>query len=339
MYLELVDKYLNGLQVLDNNIVSIERQRDNIISGVNKVGDDIFSLSNPIDDQVLTMLAKSKTKQDFKSTGIVYGASLGVKAISGIFKFVGETYANIKVDILLKQLIKKKQEVAQAKISFAHEALNWSNSNIDKYLTILNKDISRSVENYDDDKNIYFNARQSAFEICFKCLHINYMAEYLIKVYSVWLKKGDNYAISGKPTKKEVLDDLIRRENGVFGINFSANNFKDELLKTPLKANVLLFLENEVLFEMIPLSFSELLKSKKKLKKESVANCAIISNKIFIEKYKLYKKKKVAKFMSFGLILISIILLYYWNTWGWWNMLIFPLVMCLILWSIIIRID
>lgn len=339
MYLELVDKYLNGLQVLDNNIESIERQRNNIINGVNKVSDDIYSLSNPIDDQAYLMLAKSKTKQNFKSTAIVYGASLAVKAFSGIFNFVGETYANIKVDYLLGQLIKKKQEVAKAKIGFAQEVLDWSNNNIDKSLTLLNIDISRFVENYNEDKLVYFDGRKAAFERSYKCLHIQYLATFLIKVYSIWLKKGDNYAISGKPTKQEVLNDLIKRENGIFETNFSADNFKNELLKVPLKANVLLFLENEDLFEMIPLSFTELLKVKKKLKKESVANCAIITNKIFVEEHKLYKKKKFAKFISYVLILISIVLLYYWNTWGWWNLLILPLVIVIIIAAIEIKND
>lgn len=339
MYLEVVDKYLNGLQVLDNNIESIERQRENIIKGVNKVADDIYSLSNPIDDQAFLMLEKSKTKQDLKSTAIIGGVSLAVKAVSGIFNFVGETYANIKVDYLLGQLIKKKQDVAKAKIGFAQEVLDWSNNHIDKSLTLLNIDISRFVENHNEDKLVYFDGRKAAFEMSYKCLHIQYLATFLIKVYSIWLQKGDSYAISGKPTKKEVLNDLIKRENGIFGTNFSSDNFKNELLKIPLKANVLLFLENEVLFEMIPLSFPELLKTKKKLKKESVANCAIISNKIFVEKHKLYKKKKFAKFISYVLILIIFVLLYYWNTWGWWNLLILPLVIFLIIAAIEIKND
>lgn len=339
MYLELADKYLNGLKVLDNNLESIERQRDNIIKGVNKVSDDIYSLSKPIDDQAYVMLANSKTKQNLKSTAIIGGVSLAVKAFSSIFNFVGETYANIKVDYLLGELIKKKQEVAKAKIGFAQDALDWSNKNIDKSLTILNKDISRFVDNYNEDKVLYFIGRKAAFERSYKCLHIHYLATFLIKIYSDWLNKADNYAISGKPTKKEVLNDLIKRENGIFGTNFSADNFRNELLKVPLKANVLLFLENEDLFEMIPLEFTEFLRVKKKLDKNSVANSAIVKNTTFIKKRKINQKKNFTIFISYSLILISITLLYYWNTWGWWNLLMVPLIIVLIIVAIIIRID
>ena len=329
MNLDELNKHYNTLTSFDSEVKSIQRQIDKIKGSVENVENDLYDFSSTLFKSSGKIFDKAKDEYEIAGSAIVGTAGLATAAIGGIFGAVGGVYADLKGEYLIKKLNSKKKEVALAKISFAHTALKWGEANIDKYLAILKNDLSVNIKNSEDNEKLYYDSRQLAFEICYKCLYIIKLSKNLIVTYNSWIEKKYFNSVS-RISKKEILQNLLYGKNGVFASKLSKEKFIDEISKQPMNATFLLLLENTIFFPFIPLTSKEFISENKKLDKLSLAYLTINNNSAYqnlvrIEKENIRKRnKKIILFLLFAVCVFSIVL--YWGILGWWNLLIVPIV-------------
>ena len=329
MNIEELNKHYNTLTSFDQDVKSIQRQIDRIKGRVENVENDLYDFSCTLFKSSGKIFEKAKDEYEIGGSAIVGAAGLVTAAIGGTFGAVGNLYADIKGNILIKKLNAKKEEVALAKISYAHAALKWGEANIDKYIAILKNDLSVNVKNSEDNETLYYSNRQSAFEICYKCLFVIKLSQNLIVTYNSWIAKKHFNSVS-RISKNEILQDLLYGKNGVFKSKLSKEKFIDEINKQPMNAKFLLLLENKIFFPFIPLTSKEFISENKKLDKLSLAYLTINNNSAYqnlvrIEKENIRKRnKKIILFLLFSVCIFLIVL--YWGVLGWWNLLIVPIV-------------
>lgn len=339
MALEELNKHYNTLTSFDSDVKSIERQINKIKGRVDDVEENFYDFSGTLFNSSGKFFEKSKNEYEIAGSAIVGAAGLATATIGATFGAVGNLYADIKGNILIKKLNSKKEEVALAKIRYAQVALKWGEANIDKYLTILKNDLSVNIKNSDDNDNLYYNGRQKSFEMCFKCLFIIKLSQNLIVTYNSWIEKKYFNSVS-RISEKEILQDLLYRKNGVFASKLSKEKFVDGINKQSLNAKFLLLLENEIFFPFIPLTSKEFISENKKLDKLSLAyltinNNSAYQNLVLIEKENRRKRnKKIILFLLFTICIFLIVL--YWGILGWWNLLVVPVVILSFLFALAI---
>jgi len=329
MNIEELNKHYNTLKSFDNDVKSIQRQINKIKGRVDNVEDDLYDFSNTLFKSSGNLFEKSKNEYDIVGSAIVGATGLATAAIGGTFGVIGNLYADIKGDFLIKKLNKKKQEVALEKISYAHTALKWGEANINKYLSILKNDLSVNINNIEDNEKLYYNSRQLAFEICYKCLYIIRLSENLIVTYNNWIDKKYFNSVS-RISQNEILNELLYHKNGIFNCKLTKEKFISEINKPHINATILLLIENKEFFPFIPLTSKEFIKEGKNLDKSSLAYLSISKNTGYqnllkIEVENLKKRKK--NIILFFLFIICLFLIFtYWGIFGWWNLLIVPAV-------------
>lgn len=329
MDLEELNKHYNMLTSFDNDVKSIERQINRTKGRIDNVEENFYDFSGTLFNSSGKLFEKAKNEYEIAGSAIVGAAGITTSAIGATFGAVGSLYTDIKGNLLIKKLNSKKKEVALAKISFAHTALKWGEANIDKYLAILKNDLSVNIKNSEDNEKLYYDNRQLAFEICYKCLYIIKLSKNLIVTYNSWIEKKYFNSVS-RISEKEILQDLLYGKNGVFTSKLSKEKFIDEISKQPMNATFLLLLENTIFFPFIPLTSKEFISENKKLDKLSLAYLTINNNSAYqnlvrIEKENIRKRnKKIILFLLFSLCTFLIVL--YWGVLGWWNLLIVPIV-------------
>lgn len=339
MNIEELNIHYNTLISFDHDVKSIQRQVDKIKGGVENVENDLYDFSSTLFKSSGKIFEKAKDNHEIAGSVIVGAAGIVTAAIGGTFGAVGNLYADIKGNFLIKKLNSKKEEVALAKISFAHTALKFGEANIDKYLAILKNDLSVNIKNSEDNQELYYDTRQSTFELCYKCLYIIKLSKNLIVTYNNWIEKKNFNSVS-RISEKEILQDLLYGKNGVFVSKLSKEKFIDEISKQPMNATFLLLLENTIFFPFIPLTSKEFISENKKLDKLSLAYLTINNNSAYqnlvrIEKENIRKRnKKIILFLLFSVCIFLIVL--YWGVLGWWNLLIVPIVILSFIFALVI---
>lgn len=330
MNLDELNKHYNTLIAFDSDVKSIERQINRIKGGVDNVEENFYDFSDTLFNGSGKLFEKAKNKYEIAGSAIVGAAGIVTSALGATFSAVGNLYADIKGNILIKKLNAKKEEVALAKISYAQSAQKWGEANIDKYIAILKNDLSVKIKNSEDNDNLYYNGRQKAFEICYKCLFIIKLSQNLIETYNSWIAKKHFNSVS-RIREEEIIQDLLYGKNGLFISKLSKEKFIDEINKQPMSAKFLLLLENKIFFSFIPLTSKEFISENKKLDKLSLAYLTINNNSAYqnlvrIEKENIRKRnKKIILFLLFSICVFLIV--FYWGLLGWWNLLTVPVVM------------
>lgn len=339
MNIEQLNIHYNKLTSFDNDVKSIQSQVNRIKGRVDNVADDFYDFSGTLFKSSGKIFEKSKNEYEIAGSAIVGAAGLATAVIGGTFGVVGNLYADVKGNFLIKKLNSKKEEVALAKISYAHTALKWGEENIDKYLAILKNDLSVNIKNTEDNEKLYYNSRQLAFEMCYKCLFIIKLSQNLIVTYNSWIAKKYLNSVR-RINEEEILQDLLYGKNGVFKLKLSKEKFIDEINKQPMNAKFLLLLENKIFFPFIPLTSKEFISENKKLDKLSLAYLSINNNTAYqnmvrIEKENIRKRnKKIILFLLFAVCIFLIVL--YWGILGWWNLLVVPVVILSFLFALAI---
>lgn len=339
MDLEELNKHYNTLTSFDNDVKSIERLVNKIKGKVDHVEENFHDFSGTLFNSSGKLFEKAKDKYEIAGSAIVGAAGIASSVIGATFGAVGNLYSDIKGNILIKKLNAKKEEVALAKISYAYAALKWGEANIDKYRSILKNDLSVNVKNSQDNEALYYSSRQLAFEICYKCLFIIELSENLIVTYNSWIEKKFFNSVS-RISEKEILQDLLYGENGVFGSNLSKEKFITEINKQHINAAFLLLLENTQFFPFIPLTSKEFIRECKKLDQLSIAYLTINNNSAYqnlvrIEKENKRKRnKKIILLLLFSACIFLIVL--YWGILGWWNLFVLPTVILSFLFALIV---
>jgi hypothetical protein len=339
MDLEELNKHYSTLISFDNDVKSIERQINKIKGRVDNVEENFYAFSDNLFNSSGKIFEKAKDEYEIAGSAIVGAAGIATSAVGATFGAVGNLYADIKGNILIKKLNVKKEAVALAKISVARIALKWGEANINKHLAILKNDLSVNVKNSEDNETLYYNSRQLAFEICYKCLFIIKLSENLIVTYNSWIEK--KYFISvGRISEKEILQDLLYGKNGVFGSKLSKEKFITEINKQHINAAFLFLIENTQFFPFIPLTSKEFISESKKLDQSSIAYLKINNNSAYqnlvrIEKENIRKRnKKIILFLLLAFCTFLIIM--YWAILGWWNLLVVPTVLLSFLFALIV---
>lgn len=339
MNIEELNIHYNKLTSFDNDVKSIQSQVNRIKGRVDNVTDDFYDFSDTLFKSSGKIFEKSKNEYEIAGSAIVGAAGLATAVIGGTFGVVGNLYADVKGNFLIKKLNSKKEEVALAKISYAHTALKWGEANIDKYLAILKNDLSVNIKNTEDNEKLYYNSRQLAFEMCYKCLFIIKLSQNLIVTYNSWIAKKYLNSVR-RINEEEILQDLLYGKNGVFKLKLSKEKFIDEINKQPMNAKFLLLLENKIFFPFIPLTSKEFISENKKLDNLSLAYLSINNNTAYqnmvrIEKENIRKRnKKIILFLLFAVCIFLIVL--YWGILGWWNLLVVPVVILSFLFALAI---
>lgn len=339
MNIEQLNIHYNKLTSFDNDVKSIQSQVNRIKGRVDNVADDFYDFSGTLFKSSGKIFEKSKNEYEIAGSAIVGAAGLATAVIGGTFGVVGNLYADVKGNFLIKKLNSKKEEVALAKISYAHTALKWGEANIDKYLAILKNDLSVNIKNTEDNEKLYYNSRQLAFEMCYKCLFIIKLSQNLIVTYNSWIAKKYLNSVR-RINEEEILQDLLYGKNGVFKLKLSKEKFIDEINKQPMNAKFLLLLENKIFFPFIPLTSKEFISENKKLDKLSLAYLSINNNTAYqnmvrTEKENIRKRnKKIILFLLFAMCIFLIVL--YWGILGWWNLLVVPVVILSFLFALAI---
>jgi hypothetical protein len=339
MNIEQLNIHYNKLTSFDNDVKSIQSQVNRIKGRVDNVADDFYDFSGTLFKSSGKIFEKSKNEYEIAGSVIVGAAGLATAVIGGTFGAVGNLYADVKGNFLIKKLNSKKEEVALAKICYAHTALKWGEENIDKYLAILKNDLSVNIKNTEDNEKLYYNSRQLAFEMCYKCLFIIKLSQNLIVTYNSWIAKKYFNSVR-RINEEEILQDLLYGKNGVFKLKLSKEKFIDEINKQPMNAKFLLLLENKIFFPFIPLTSKEFISENKKLDKLSLAYLSINNNTAYqnmvrIEKENIRKRnKKIILFLLFAVCIFLIVL--YWGLLGWWNLLVVPVVILSFLFALAI---
>lgn len=329
MDLKELNKHYDLLVSFDSDVKSIERQINKIKGRVDNMEENFHDFGGTLFDSSGKLFEKAKNEYEIAGSAIVGVAGIATSAIGATFGAIGNLYADVKGSLLIKKLNAKKEEVALAKISYAHSALKWGEANIGKYLAILKNDLSVNVKNSDDNEALYYNSRQLAFEICYKCLFIIKLSQNLIVTYNNWIAKKYFNSVR-RISENEILEDLLYGKNGVFISKLSKEKFINEINKQPLNAKFLLLLENEIFFPFIPLTSKEFISENKKIDKLSLAYLTINNNSAYqnlvrIEKENIRKRnRKYILFLLFAVCIFLIVL--YWGILGWWNLLVVPIV-------------
>lgn len=340
MNIEELNIHYNTLISFDRDAKSIESQINKIKGRVDNVEENFYDFSDSLFNSSGKIFEKAKNEYEIAGSAVVGAAGIVTSAIGATFGAVGNLYADVKGNLLIKKLNAKKEEVALAKISYAQSSLKWGEANINKYLVILNNDLSVKVRNSDDNETLYYDSRQLAFEICYKCLFIIKLSQNLIATYNKWLEKKHFYSVT-RISENEILRDLLYGKNGVFKSKLSKEKFITEINKQPMNAKFLLLLENEIFFPFIPLTPKEFIKENKKMDKLSLAYLTINNNSAYqnlvkIEKENIRKRnRKIILFLLFAVCIFLIVL--YWGILGWWNLLVLPVVMISFLFALIIE--
>lgn len=331
---EEINKNYNSVMLLDRDVASIENQIQKIKGNIWEIADDISSASKPVAKYSAKQFKVAKNKDDLKIAAMAGAASLAIDGIGKTFGLVGSIFADIKGEYKLQKLRLKKKEVAIAKIGFAEKTLAWGKANEDKLARILKNDLSVVVKSYEVDSEIYFETRQQSLDNYLKCRTIIKMSEFLIKTYQIWIQKGNN-RVSGKPNKQTLLKEFFKGSSSIFPAKMTNTFFIAELQKPTLRADILLLLQNEMFFNFIPLSADELIKETKRLPQGNIAKIAILANSKYQKAVELKRKKTLRKVYGYFFIIASISILLFWNTWGWWNLLMVPFSIILLFISII----
>jgi hypothetical protein len=324
-----LDKNYNSVMLLDRDIVSIENQIQKIKDSIWEIADEISSASKPIAKYSAKQFKVAKNKDDLKLATMTAVVSIAVDGVGKTFGFVGSILSDIKGEYKLQKLRSKKKEIALSKIGFAEKTLTWGKANESKLATILYNDLSIVVNNYKVDSELYFETRQNSLDNYMKCLTIIRMSEFLIETYKAWINNVDN--LVEKPSKQVLIQFLFSEKSNVFHSKLTREYFIGELQKQSLRADVLLLLQNEMFFNMLPLSSDEIYILSKKLEKTSIPMLALSGNQAYLDKCSKEKGRKKSKFISLFIIIATIVLLYFSLNWGWWNIIVIPFELILLL--------
>ncbi len=333
-----LEYYLSNISNFTSEISQLDNHRQNIQESWNKIGNSISNSSHPIDEMAINLLAASKNKNDLKVSAVIGGASLIVKGVGKLVKGFGYAYSEYKVYQKEKKIKQKKIEIATLKINQASKTLIWAEKNFERVFKVFEKDLSVVVTDYEHDKLLYYPGRKNSFELYFKSLFLLKASKYVIDAYTHWLEHGGEEYYRLPPESSKILSELITMEGGIIG-KFSKEEFTKLLLTPVVKSNVMLVLENVYLINHLPLSLYELVKIEKKMPKQSPLRMALKNNEEYKNETKKIFKNRIFFVISCLLNLVNILLLYFWNTFGWWNLLIVPLNILLFVVAYLIRLD
>lgn len=332
-----LDKNYNSVMLLDRDIDSIKNQIQKIKDNIWEIADNISSASKPVAKYSAKQFKDAKNKDDFKIAAMTGAAAVVIDGVGKTFGLMGSVFAEIKGEFKLQKLRSKKKEVALAKIKFAEMTLAWGTVNEDKLGRILKNELSLVVNSYELDSELYYETRQKSLDNYLKCLTIIKMSEFLIKTYKIWINRSDNQV--EKPSKQWLLKNYFIENSQIFPSKMTKEYFIKELQMPTLRADIILLLQNEMFFNLLPITADELIKVAKYLPDGNIAKIAITNNSKYQNAIKLKRKKRKKTVYGWIFLIASVSILLFFNSWGWWNLLMVPFSLILFITAIFLYLD
>lgn len=330
-----LDQHFSTIKSFSNDLEFLSMQIEKVKANIWDIADSISSTSRPIYNESAKIFSSSKNTNDLKAAALVGASGLVIDGAGQMFGFIGSTIANIKGNIKLRKLREKKKKVAEAKIEFAFKILTFGNQNVSKFKKILKNDLSIIISDYETDSKLYYDSRQKSLDNYLKILLIIEMSKFLIRNYEKWIDKKDSYYIE-PPNQTEILKKLFVGEYKIFDSDYSKDNFISKFKMTKLDGEFVLFIENPLFFNKIPLDIKNLKRILKKMPEKHISKEIISNNVSFKTGLENYRNKSKKKIFGYLLILFAFLILYYWSFWGWWNLLMVPIALLLFILALIL---
>jgi hypothetical protein len=332
--IKALDGQLAMISSYDNEIDALEGYRNALNDQADRVGDSIGESAEPFESFSLNALARGKKKEDMYAGIAAGGIGLGIRSIGHIARGVGYLYTECKIAKRKRQIRERKKVIANMKLAEAQKTLAWAMPWFEKNIVALNRELDSCGT---DQKRIAImhDTRKYSFEICYKCLYIIKLSEYVIATYQYWLK-GENYFRS-RPTAGGIMKQLLYGNNGILP-GVTGDSFVKEISSQEIPARYILILENEAAIIYAPIGVSALVELSRRLKNGALKE-VLDGNPVFLAQLKKMQKNKIRRFITYLAHIGNIYLIWLWDYFGWWNLLVVPLNIALFLYIYLIRDD